>query len=720
MSHGEIDTKVKYENPAGFEFDPNRAQVITSPVFNDPDLIFAALYNGTSSAADFSKNDGSLEATGGGADVDGFGNLVLRDASATRFVNYAGALNVDTMLQKGTVRVRWIPRYDGSPPNSQRIIDVLRNSDSAAQILLAHVVTTGRVNLTLRDSSGGTVVVADLGVFSAVKNEPTEWEFNLDADGGSHRLFIDGEQQGPVVSDVYARGGENADVLRLGGTSPTFDADFDVDFFAVFAAVKHTAPYTPEGEDGIVDDDATTGAASLVTDRSNANALMFAKYNGAVGRIDADFSSVSETADLDATPSGATSPPTTDGANLELLGGATVQSLRVDYDPQSLVFDNPNQGSIVLRAIIADVSSGRQFLWHMSNGNGANSLIQLHHDPVDGDDTLRFKVTESDGTVIIDDTLTDAAIADGNAFTAAILWDLDNFGSVAVRINGVERLQQDLASTERRDNLFADGALRIGDTSPIVGGIESGANFEVDFWAVFEGSADAFTLDTEAEIFGQTLDEDGPPVTPVGDILATQFVGFEENVDLNGNGNEVRWTICVDGVEFWNDGVAWLAADGTKEETTLASLVDSEAESLFSPTPSGKRLRAVAYLLSAEATSPFVFDHTLSTSQVLVAPAPPAECSLRGVVLENGIPVEGVVVFLDHAGFLHGENFVDGKRLQDTTAADGTFTLQVPETATIPLSPYTLGLGSRRYTKVSIPNQPECTLEDLNLPATPA
>lgn len=211
---------------------------------------------------------------------------------------------------------------------------------------------------------------------------------------------------------------------------------------------------------------------------------------------------------------------------------------------------------------------------------------------------------------------------------------------------------------------------------------------------------------------------DNPIIKPNATLQATQFKEFAAVLAATSP-DEIRFIMEVDGAAMWFDGANWVASDSSFAQSNTVAEVNDNALTL-ALNPAGSNIRSCVVLHSDDGlTTPNITSYTTTTDFIIPDVDVPNECLIFGTVLDaNGNPEPGAVVFADHAGFFHGDNFIQGERIQDIADDEGKFSIQVVETASISLSPYTVRIGSRRSTGVQVPNQTQVAIGDL-LPQLP-
>lgn len=205
--------------------------------------------------ADFNTLDatfavGSITATPtGGASVSE-GELLLNNDDL-RYVDYSATSNIG--VQTGSVRVKFIPNYSGTPATSQHIfnnVELLANNNNRIQ--LSHVSFSG-IDILYYDSAG-VLIAGTNAPFVAVANQEYEIEINWDLDTGFHNLIVDGIE---LFNNAIIGTRTNTSTLFRIGTTATPVAvqtsNFKLGSLQIFDAVQHSAGYTLPSQTYITD-----------------------------------------------------------------------------------------------------------------------------------------------------------------------------------------------------------------------------------------------------------------------------------------------------------------------------------------------------------------------------------------------------------------------------------------------------------------------------------
>jgi hypothetical protein len=172
---------------------------------------FYAPYSATINAT-FCGGTGTGTAFGGAAIASGYLDLAHADA---RYVSYDGTSNVDS-AQVGFESVVIKPNYSGTPASDQVFISIAKaNADSTNLIQITHKITTGQLNVTIKDSSDVSIVSINFGVWAPTAGTDYKIAFHWDLTVGANVLRINDVQFGTTNTATGTRS-TAVDLLRVG------------------------------------------------------------------------------------------------------------------------------------------------------------------------------------------------------------------------------------------------------------------------------------------------------------------------------------------------------------------------------------------------------------------------------------------------------------------------------------------------------------------------
>jgi hypothetical protein len=209
-----------------------------------------------------------------------------------------------------------------------------------------------------------------------------------------------------------------------------------------------------------------------------------------------------------------------------------------------------------------------------------------------------------------------------------------------------------------------------------------------------------------------------PTITPDDTVGAEQFVSITEIVTKTGL-DLVKYTISVDGTEYYWTGVAWATSSGYAQSNTAAE-INTGALSL--DLTGGANIRPVIYLHSDSGlTTPSVDSLIITYDFFSELPDTIDKCVVWGYIYDfEGNPVEDIDVsaqIITAVGYKTSVNFGIGK-VSTTSSASGYWELDLIDTANmIPNTTKYLfsfsGNGMNVSAYKSVPNQSSAAYNSL-------
>lgn len=243
-----IDVTFPFDSAAnytlvGCEVSGGKARLLD---LRTPDLKFLATYSVDEDAEIFV---GSGVGTLSNGAVVAASALDLRPGTAAARCDYPASNSNAILGNVACVRVRVIPDYSGAPPSDSYFFGAgvaVGNVDSIEAYHRSAGGAPEQVLFFLYDGAGATIFAGTTGTWSPVIGTEYELEFNYDATLGILRIFIDGAlHYENLAITPGVRTGTN-DRFKVGNTkSSTNRYRGQVTGFAMFDAMQHTAPYTP-------------------------------------------------------------------------------------------------------------------------------------------------------------------------------------------------------------------------------------------------------------------------------------------------------------------------------------------------------------------------------------------------------------------------------------------------------------------------------------------
>jgi hypothetical protein len=178
----------------------------------DAGLMFYASY-ATSIDADYAGGSVTGTAFGGAAIAGGYLDLAHNDA---RYVSYDGTSNVDAQ-QVGTILVEdFKPNYSATPASTQVIFSIAKaDADSTNLIQLSHLITTGHLQLDIKDQADSSIASIDLGAWSPTSGTDYKITVHYDVTAGNNFVLINDVQLGSTDTSTGTRS-TLIDLLRVG------------------------------------------------------------------------------------------------------------------------------------------------------------------------------------------------------------------------------------------------------------------------------------------------------------------------------------------------------------------------------------------------------------------------------------------------------------------------------------------------------------------------
>lgn len=278
MSKPQI-TVIPFSNPANFTFDNSKVNIIDDiaklKLIGDPGQVLSydflnefivseklefnsgtlrqkdltpaneIFYSGFKTNFDGDRGEGNLAGTIVGSPVITSGKAVLVEGT-DQYIDYLN-LDLGSSAQKGCIRAKLTPNWEGSSADYQFLIGLYKEVGVDANGVYAYLSPSGFITVVLKDNANGTIVSANVGPYSWTKDVETEIEINWNLTDGETRLFIGGEQVGATMTATGTRSSD-IDIIRIGRNigSKLGSPNFHIRDLQVFNTDQHTSNYTPE------------------------------------------------------------------------------------------------------------------------------------------------------------------------------------------------------------------------------------------------------------------------------------------------------------------------------------------------------------------------------------------------------------------------------------------------------------------------------------------
>lgn len=172
------------------------------------------LYASYASSIDADYGGGTVTgtATGGAAIADGWLDLAHNDA---RYVSYDGTSNVDNQ-QIGSIILQVKPNYSGAPAADKSFVSIAKaDGDSTNLIQLTHKITTGNLQLDIKDDADSSIASINFGAWTPVSGTTYKIAIHYDITTGNTWIRIDDVQFGSTDTSTGTRSA-SIGLLRIG------------------------------------------------------------------------------------------------------------------------------------------------------------------------------------------------------------------------------------------------------------------------------------------------------------------------------------------------------------------------------------------------------------------------------------------------------------------------------------------------------------------------
>ena len=189
--------------------------------------------------------DGVLTGTPtGGASVSG-GKLAL-DQNDVRYVTYPATNHTDGFINRGCIRYKYTPNYNGSPGVDTSLFVIGEAAASVNNLIQLRHSSGGGIQIYITDSAGVIITNYTTPLFNAVLGTEVEMELNFDTMSGATRFFVDGTQLGVTQTGTGTRTSPTG-LFRIGGNFSGVNVSNGLfDDVLVFDDPQHTTNYTPD------------------------------------------------------------------------------------------------------------------------------------------------------------------------------------------------------------------------------------------------------------------------------------------------------------------------------------------------------------------------------------------------------------------------------------------------------------------------------------------
>lgn len=198
--------------------------------------------------ANFSEGSTGVKNQNGNPIVEN-GYLKLGDTSED-WVEWDGeGGNAENLVWQGTISQVFVPQYDDSPANNQRLFSMQIEAGAERNQIQFEHATDNDINYKIMNGRGSLITSTNIGQLSATSGQHYHLSFDFDFSIPETRFFLDGEQLGTTARDADGRY-PDIKSIRVGtaeaGTQ--LNANFWVDRLALYETMQHRGPYTPDQE----------------------------------------------------------------------------------------------------------------------------------------------------------------------------------------------------------------------------------------------------------------------------------------------------------------------------------------------------------------------------------------------------------------------------------------------------------------------------------------
>lgn len=347
------------------------------------------------------------------------------------------------------------------------------------------------------------------------------------------------------------------------------------------------------------------------------------------------------------------------GGKLDLTGG-TVQYVTYDADENA---DSQQTGAV--RLVVEPGYSGtpaatRIFFAIAKAAGDSDNMINLYH--LSGTGELKSTFVDSAGasTVVTWGVWSPTA---GQSYELELNFDLTG-GAQRLFIDGVQ-LGSAGTVTHVRDALIA--LWRVGSN---VSGANS-ADFEIDSILYFSAVQHTAGYTPGAVISETIYDITNPTLLESGGQLMDGLEGFAE-VATKPSSDEIKYTIVVDGVDYYAIGELWLVSDGTYAQSLTAAEVEAKKATL--DLSAGVSMKVKAFLHSdAGSSRPELTSVTVDYNFYAGVLAKATPCIVYGLYCDSeGGPVSGATVTATNTAQYETGDGVVPKSLVVTTTTNAS------------------------------------------------
>ena len=230
---------IDFSDPDDYTFDSSLIEFTTSQVPRLKDLTpdDSTFYASFASDEDGNWGNGTLTGTLGNSATISSGQLDCSGATAKN-CSWSAEDNADS-AQTGTIVVRLIPEYSGSPAGNRFLFSINAGDGTLKNVIQVTHLTAGTLLLTIYDNNTASIINGTLAAWSPTADTTYEFALSWDLTIGSTKLFIDKVQQGATQTATGTRVSTNISKLALGtGSAGTESSDCVYEDVIVYSTVQ--------------------------------------------------------------------------------------------------------------------------------------------------------------------------------------------------------------------------------------------------------------------------------------------------------------------------------------------------------------------------------------------------------------------------------------------------------------------------------------------------
>ena len=332
--------------------------------------------------------------------------------------------------------------------------------------------------------------------------------------------------------------------------------------------------------------------------------------------------------------------------------------------------------NVVWQPNYSGAPSANQVILSNSKAHGdLDNLIEVYH--IAGSGGIQLKIYNSaSGAIIITNLGTWTPVA-GTDYEFELNYDITT-GATRLFIDGVQH------GTTQTGTGTRDASIAMVRTGRHYNGITT-ANFKVAHFQVF--SAVQHTANYTPVLPSDTLYSTATPSILVkASFQMDDLDGLTETTVSTPAGTALRYTLRIDGQDYWWNGSAVATTDGATyaETNDAATIVTNKAAftALFDTSGSDVQLRVFLSSTTGDAR-PSVTTVTMDFNFNYV-PSDPAFCIVSGEIVDvgNSPTVSAVVQWIPNPHFFYGPKLVQQPKLATVDLVEGSWSISVLENDT--------------------------------------